>query len=244
MKKKDATDEPILFRGAPSRAEGFIPVPYLEVLNESLATRVDAKEPLILARPAVLVAPVGEGATRVTLPLPESTPPGRYAGVIHFRGGPYPIDVQVDAFPCLETSPARLSFTSTRGDDVTGRFTIVNRGNVVSQIPAEASLDLIDSDAIPSAFVALVHAKEKGQERMNKSADELARGFGGVLNLAVLESSVSIAPGEMRQLSIRLRLPKGLQAGHSYRGEWPLVNRKYVIEINVAGSDPIKEKVS
>jgi hypothetical protein len=238
----------VRFRGNPTRVEGFIQIPYdSSIAYGRLAAHIQANDKthdaITLQRPYVQSVPVGDGTTRFVLRLPESTPPRTYSGTLEVGHETYPMEVIVESRPWLTLMPRRTSLAVAPGHEEVVELTAVNRGNRVCDVPEEGIVNLFDSAALSVAVTAALSSKDKGQDRVNRFADTVAK-HADVLNLVVVDGAGAMHPGETRRLSVRLHVPKGLQAGHTYNGGWEMPNSRYVIEVYVLAAEPKEAKAS
>jgi hypothetical protein len=222
------------FRGSPRLVEGLAPVPPLEVAAVPVSINLDLPrqkpEPLV-----VQTAPAGATASRLRFSLPEETPPGTYRGTLQFGGQRYPAVVEVEPHPHLLISPSQLSLQAAPGEEVEIALTIVNDGNVEYEVPRAHGFGLFDVTGVERAIGATLRDSEKnGLERINRLADEVADGHGGLVRVNIKEGAGSIAPGKLSNLRVALRLPKQLKAGQTYSGTWPLLNLRYYVRIYVS----------
>ena len=118
-----------------------------------------------------------------------------------------------------------------------------NSGNTVFEVPHEGFINLLDSEALSVAVNEALSAKQEGQERVNRFVDSMARNS-ATAQVEVAAGAGPLGPGEIRKLRVRLRLPKSLQPGHSYRGGWELPNARYVVQVYVPAAVPREANVS
>lgn len=238
----DAIQTPIHFRGEPARVEGFLQVRHSRAMTSArLAARIRAPKIFTLDWPYVQSIPAAEGVTRFVLRLPEATPPGTYTGVLEVDDEKYPFEALVDARTWFTILPNKLSLVAEPEHEEIVELIGVNRGNTLFQVPDVADVNLFDSGSLLAAVNAALSSKVKGgQERVSRFVDSLARNS-EMLSLGVLAGAGAIAPGESRRLTVRLRLPENLQAGHTYRGGWELPHMKFVIQVYVPAAAPAAE---
>jgi hypothetical protein len=242
--KTAGAGQAIQFRGEPSRVEGYLQVRHdLSIDRAHLVARIDAAEVITLQRPLVQSVTAGEAITRFVLRLPGSTPPGTYYGALHIGEQTHPLEAVVDASPKLVLMPSRLTLTVAPGHEELVELLATNTGNTVFEVPREGFINLLDSEGLSVAVNSALSSKEKGQERVNRFVDSVARST-GTAQVEVQAGAGEIAPGAIRRLTVRLRLPKSLQPGHAYRGGWELPNARYVVQVYVPAAVPPEEKAS
>jgi hypothetical protein len=227
---------PIRFHGTPRRAEGLAPLTHEQARTATLS--LDLKLPPALKQTAPVTlqtVPVGSSATRLRLSLPESTPPGTYAGTLQVDSERYPIVVEVKPHPYLVISPRQLVLEVAPGAEAIVDLMLVNTGNVVCQITKAHLFGLFDVQGVERAIgMALGTSSEKGQGRLTSLMDEAADNHGGLVRVAVREGAGPIEPGALRNLRATLRFSDHLKPGRTYWGTWPLLNLKYYVRVSVA----------
>jgi hypothetical protein len=233
-----AAGEAIRFRGAPAKVEAFLPVRHdFSIEGATLEAYIDAGEPILLYRPFVQSVKAGDAITRLVLRLPETTPPGTYYGTLGIGDQTLPIEAVVDARPRLVLMPGSLSMMVSAGHEEVVELIASNQGNTLFDIPREGIVNLFESEALPEAIHSALSSKERGQERVNRFVDSVAR-HTLTAHVEVRTGGGAIAPGEIRRLTVQLRLPGNLQAGHSYRGAWEFPNARYVVQVHVPAPPP------
>jgi hypothetical protein len=236
--KADTAQAPLRFRGEPGRLEGYVKVPHDPLLAlGKLSARIGAPEIITVEWPQVQNSAAPGGVTRFLLQLPETTPPGTYTGVLQAGEQRYPFEALIDPRPRFTVAPGKVSLVAGSGHEETVELIGTNSGNTIFDIPAAADVTLLDAGALSTAVNSALSSKEKGQDRVNRFVDSLARNT-GLLSLEVTAGSGTIAPGETRTLSVVLRLPKNLHSGHSYSGGWDLPDTRYLIQIYVPAAAP------
>jgi hypothetical protein len=239
-----ATGKAIQFRGAPARVEGFLPIRHdLSIEHAILKAYIDAGEAIALERPLVQSVKAGDAITKFILRLPETTPPGAYYGRLEIGEQSLPIEALVDAGPRLVFMPNSLSLTVPPAHEEVIELIANNRGNTLLEVPKEGIINLFDSEALPVAIHSALSSKERGQERVNRFVDSVAR-HTLTAQVEVQAGAGAIAPGEIRGLTVQLRLPRNLQAGHSYAGAWEPPNARYSVEVYVPAAAPPEGEAS
>src|SRR5215472_10304307 len=114
----------ILFHGPPDRLATLLTdVPAGDQRHAPSATLRGAEVRRLTVRPLDRDRP---GASRATLRLPRSTPPGTYTGDAEIGGRTVVIAAEVEPSPRLEAEPRRISIQAAPGETVTIDVTLVN----------------------------------------------------------------------------------------------------------------------
>jgi hypothetical protein len=180
------------------------------------------------------------GLSLLRIKLPVSTPPGAYKGTIQVGDEELPIQVQVEPRPRLRLFPRSLKTVVASGAAVNANLTVLNTGNFMVNLQKEYRFCVFERGGIDRAFfVALASDQATGERRIERLANELATAHGGRVRLEIESGSGAIAPGEVRELRIALRLSDRLRAGQTYSGTWKVENTGLTIELQV--SDKIQE---
>ena len=247
MKTPDSTK--LIFRGPPRLIEGVAPVPFKDAVSADLPT-LEVKLPPVDAEPEHLtmqVMPAGESATRLRCSFPESTAPGSYEGTVRIGAEQqYAVAIDVEAYPSLLISPRSLSVRGAPGTEAVVNLTAVNNGNIVCELPRVHRLGLLDVKGTGRAMgvalgVALDNKVKNGMGRVDLFTEEMARSHTGRVDLIVEEGSGPLAPGELRQLRIIVRIPAGIKKGRIYAGTWMVLKAGYHVEIQVPNGVTQKE---
>jgi hypothetical protein len=234
---RDAEVQAIRLRGPPGGVAAILPLPpsagAIVQVNLSLPS---VNWPSAEARATINRLGVGEVA-RLRLQLPRGTPPGTYSGTATVAGQARPIVVEVESQVRLQMHPKRARLAVQPGGDTGFEVTVANVGNVTVELPRVAAFGVYEvgglDRAIGQAFRAELGPEERRADRL---VDELRAGHGGLVRVAVERGSGPLAPGEVRELGVRLELPKGdLVPGRSYSGVWSIANVNYWVGLDVAG---------
>jgi len=223
---------PLRFRGSPIAIEALVPTaPHdkgRRILGVDLEIELGEKKPPIELHPI----PGGTVATRLRLVLPNSTPPGTYKGTLRLSDSQYPILAEVGAYPHLLLSPSRLSFEAAAGSEAETELTLVNEGNVTCDVGKAYAFGLFDQDGLNrSTATAFQEETAQGRERMDRLMNEFAEGYGGIVRMRVEEGAGPVAPGEFRNLRLKLRFPDRLKPGRGYFGTWSFHNLTYLVTV-------------
>jgi hypothetical protein len=160
------------------------------------------------------------GASRATLRLPGSTPPGTYEGVAEIGCQRLDIAAEVEPSARLEAEPRRISIQAGPGETVTIALTLVNTGNVPCNVSGVSTFCLFAGGGVDHAvWAALASDAPPDTRRIDVLLDDLARLHGGLVTARVARG-VKIAPGEARTARLSLRFSGRLQPGARYAGQW------------------------
>jgi hypothetical protein len=228
---------PLRFRGPPSQLAALSTVPAGGEVGVELAG--SGPEPS-----AVAVQPLDPDASDrawVKLALPGSTPPGEYAATMRVDGRDREVVLEVEPRARLRISPRRLVLGAVPGERVSATIVIANVGNVASPVRDVSALGLFDVDGAERAVGRTFRSRAKGEALVERLAEELREGYGGVVRVAVEEGSGAIPPGEAREVRVTFHLPAGLQPGRVYEGAWALEPVNYMVRVEVAGEPAGRE---
>ena len=180
------------------------------------------------------------GLSMLRIKLPVSTPPGNYKGTVQIGDKEIPIVVDVESQPRLRLFPSNLRATVAPGSVLNANFTVANTGNDTANLEKEYRFCVFERGGVDRAFfVALGGDQTPGDRRIDKLVNELSVSHGGRVRLEIEVGAGAIAPGEVRELCIAMRLSDRLRPGQTYSGNWRIENAGVAIELLVAGE--IKE---
>jgi hypothetical protein len=190
------------------------------------------------------VAPAGpRGASTLRVRVPAWMPPGRYAGHAEIAGEQHALTVDVEPHVRLEIMPRRLVVEARPGDEVRERLTLLNGGNVVLHLRKHYSVGLFQHFAIGRAVGrAFQDETARGGRFVDRLADEIRAGYGGVLRLVIPAPDPPLAPGDAREIDVTLVLPDTLDPAHSYWGTWQAHRRSYAIDVHVNADETRREE--
>jgi hypothetical protein len=228
---KARVGERAVFRGPPDRLASLLPStavvgPDAERQPSASLRGADVRALTVrrLARGAV-------GASRATLRLPRSTPPGTYSGSAEIEGRTVPIVVEVEPRPRLEAEPRRITVEAEPGGAATVDVELVNTGNVPCDVSGTTTFCLFDGRGLEqAACAALASDPQEGKKRIDVLLDELAESHGGLVTTRVARGA-TIGVGESRQVQLTLRFSDRLQPGRRYSGAWRLEGLRLPIRI-------------
>jgi hypothetical protein len=188
---------------------------------------------------SVTIAEMGAGVALMRVDLPRDTPPGTYEGSVQVGDEERRIVVDVEPEVFLRLFPETLSLTVEPGADVEVTLTLVNIGNAPADIRGASMFGVFEvggaERAIASSFIGTV---PKGERRLDRFADAVADSHGGMIRVKVLGGSGEIAPGDIKELRLRLSIPDRIERGRTYSGLWALFNLGYPVQ--VIGAAPRK----
>jgi hypothetical protein len=235
---------PVQLRGAPNQLTTVIRLSQTDSLRKSATGRALSRSSLCnVSLPGVDVKRASirnlhsatPGLSLLRIKLPVSTPPGAYKGTIQVGDEELPIEVDVQPRPRLRLFPRRLKTVVAPGSVVSANLTVLNTGNFVVNLQKEYRFCLFERGGIDRAFfVALASDQASGERRIDRLANELAASHGGRVRLELESGSGTIAPGEVREVRIALRLSDRLRPGQTYSGTWKLENTGVAIELQVS----------
>jgi hypothetical protein len=209
----------VAFRGPPHRLSSLVELPdRSEVLGEPTALLEGAEIRGLSVRQ---LTNKGRGFGKVTLRLSRSTPPGSYAGSVELGDTQVPVVVEVEPRPRVEASPSRLAAEVEPGGELEAAVTLLNVGNVPFEVPAASVFCVFDGSGIDHAFwAALQSAPADGEKRIDLLLDDLAESHGGLVEVRARTRPRTIAPGDARQVDLKLHFSDRLRPGHRYAGAW------------------------
>ena len=73
-----------------------------------------------------------------------------------------------------------------------------------------------------------------GGRILERLAEELAEGYGGLARVTLDAGAGHLGPGEARELAVTFHLPDELRPGRAYEGAWTLPTVNYMIRVEVA----------
>ena len=181
------------------------------------------------------IEPLGNaGLNCIQVELPESTPPGDYRGTVEIGKQQCSIVLEISPRVELRILPATSMVDAQPGARNEFGLTIINVGNVPVEVPKATAFGIYDKQGLDFAIGSAFTAESSGeQRRIDRLMDDMSAGHGGVAQLKVADGAGVLEPGEARELTMELRIPKKAVPGHSYWGIWTLRDFNYKIEIDV-----------
>jgi hypothetical protein len=233
------TETPIGFRGTPILIEGLVPIPYQIILGGALV-RVTLKGSSDKGTEALNVqtVPSGQSATLVRFSVAENTPSGTYGGDLYAGDAHFPITAEVEARQQVQISPTRLSLSGLPGSQLTIELTAVNSGNTGAEIAEAGGFGLFDVHGAERAIGETLRSdnefgKELGERRVDRLFNQFAKEHGGLARVQFREGAGQLPPGAYRRLKALIRLPDGIQPGHTYSGTWSIGEVRLYVRVDV-----------
>jgi hypothetical protein len=224
------------FRGLPEGVECIAPIVLPSDRNRKPQTRLTLNLGNSSSEPNLRVYQLGVGLSRLWFPLPPYTAPGSYSGEAVIDDSHFSVTVEVDENEHLVLSPPELKFAASAGDQQTTTLTLANVGNVVCTIGKGHAFGLFDVEGAERAVGAsLRDDTAHGREKMDRLMDRMAEEHAGFVRVMIEEGDGPIAPGDVRQLQVRLRFPDNMKPGRIYTGTWVLFNLAYQIRVSARG---------
>lgn len=235
MARKRTRPEPIRFRGAPDAVEGLARLAPSAPGAATLALETPGRRAQGRIEPVELqTEPAGPAATWLRFALPPTTAPGSYEGTVQIGEERIPVTVEVQPQPELDVAPSAIALRAEPGGEATVDLVLANRGNVPVELRRAYAFDLLGRNALEEAVhAALRGSVERGADRFERFADELAARHGGQVRVALEEGAGRLDPGDARPVSALFRLPDELEPAATYTSTWPLENLNIWIEVTV-----------
>jgi hypothetical protein len=221
--KAEPIPGPLRFRGTPLLVEGLTPFRYQDIMAGAAVGVSLSKDSYKIGEPTnIQTVPAGETATWVRFSLALDTPAGTYAGEVKLADSAYTIIVDVESKPQLHLSPKGVTLNSARAGSTVGlELTATNSGNAAFEIPDVGTFGLFAAQGLERSIAEAVRAPaSEGRQRLDKLMNSMSDEHGGFARVKVAEGAGPLAPGEFRNLKIKLRLPDGLKPGERYSGSW------------------------
>jgi hypothetical protein len=217
------------FRGSPVALDSLVGIAREEIGDTKISV---GDLPAGSAPHGIFASYIGENSSRVRVSMPRNTPPGTYKGSAEVGGETYPVEIHVEPHIHLSLSPRQLILDAYAGERRVEDLTIANSGNVACEVGTTHVFGLFDIHGAEHAIGgAFRQSGQSGEKLLELIIEESAKGYAGMVRVAVEEGAGSIAPGAIRQLRLNLHLPPGLKAGHTYTGTLPLHNLRYYVKI-------------
>ena len=223
----------IRFRGFPPSltavAELPAPTPNWATVDIDLPQKTTSR-----GRSLAQVASSGGRMSVVRLGIPMGTPPGTYAGNISIAGGTRSAVFEVGSRIQLRVVPDTVRLETNAGDQIDITLTIVAVGNAPWELRPVEGLGLYKVDGVERAIgQAFIAELKRGERRIDRLAEELRAGHGGIMRVAIQDGAGTIGPGEARTVRARLHVPPRLRPGQRYLATWPFHDAQCRIELSV-----------
>jgi hypothetical protein len=180
---------------------------------------------------------------RLSLRVRASTPPGRYRGSVRFDDHAFPIAAEVEPWQHVRCEPRRLTIEAQPSGQISADVTVCNGGNVPCVVPGSSNFCLFDGHGIDHAFwVALTAESSQTTSRVDLLLDDLSKSHGGLVRVQVSRGKGAIAPGESRDVRLRLRFSERLRPGRGYVGAWDIDGMRLPVRVSAVGADASAEE--
>lgn len=182
-------------------------------------------------------------APRIKVRVDPLTPPGRYEGTATIGKTKIPLVADVQASTNVRTTPAMIEVSPAPGESVTVSVTLLNLGNVPTDVPATTTFPLLDRSGIGDAFYhAIGDPPPEGKQRIDVLLDDLAESSGGVVTAtAVKDTDGPIQPGETGTIELTLAFSDRLRPGAQYAGGWNIDATHIPVRVTVPATQPRTE---
>jgi hypothetical protein len=214
--KSASRTEPVRLRGRPHRRAALVPP--AAATPDPVRVLLSGVEPQ-----RARIRPVGPAgaAAELRLKVPPTTPPGTYEGSVEVGELRFPILVDVEPHLRMRFTPRSLTVREPAGTEHVTEVSVVNHGNVPCEVPERDSFCLFEWAGVERGLrVALSSDEPKGHTRLDVLMGQLARSFGGMVEVTVADGSGELQIGEARALLVTLFLPEKLRPSHVYMGTW------------------------
>ena len=229
----------LTFTGAPSRLECISPLERPAAKRASIALSLGGR--LGEHRSNLHLLKIrGSEAVRMRFNLPPVTPAGRYQGSAHLDDHEIPVIVEVQPRLGLAISPGNLFVEASAGTEAIASATLLNRGNVACDIGKAYVFRLFENGGYDRALAAALRDEtERGRARIDRFIDEFVDASGGNVRVSVEHGSGTVQPGELREITLRMKFPAQLAANTGYYGYITMHNLHFCVNVN-----PREEKVT
>lgn len=171
------------------------------------------------------------------LTLPPQTSAGTYEGTLELAGRARSAKFQIDPLVELRLFPEQSRFSVVPGGEVTGRWHVLNNGNVTVDLPEVIPFGIFLQGGVERALrQAYVATPKEGQRRVDLLADSLAEAHGGLVKAKLTKGGGPLASGELRPLEATFHLPAKLMPGRTYTGNFELPGLSHAIGFDVTKS--------
>ncbi len=200
-----------------------------------------------LAVESITVRPFGDRGEPerawLRLALPRSTRPGEYRGTVRAGGREEEIALHVEPRIRLRLSPRGLILSGRAGERVAATVFAANLGNTDCLIREVNAVGLFDVEGAERAVGRTFRRTDAdGGRILERLAEELEQGYGGLARLTVSAGAGDLGPGEARELALTFHLPDGVSPGRVYEGAWALPGVNYMVRVEVAEGKPTRKE--
>ena len=227
-------DTVLRFRGLPSGVECISTIDFGVTRNQKPPSRLAVKSPRGEVPSSDLrIFYVSAGVSRLWFPLPPYTPHGTYDGNVTIGESKFPITIDVEPYENLVLSPSQLNIVAAPGDQITTHFTLANAGNISCDIGKAHAFGLFDVEGAERAVGATLRdTTPEGRDKVNRLMERFTDEYAGFVRLQIEEGDGSLGAGEVRELTVRLRLPDNMKLNHAYTGTWVLFNLVCQVQVS------------
>ena len=164
------------------------------------------------------------------IPLSPQTPPGEYHGQVEVGGRTREVVMHVTEVVRLEVSPQQIVVENRPGETLTKGVVLTNAGNVpltIGDIGPVVLDDVLFECRVNRAAIAAVGDKVT---KLDDYVAELARQIKsffeqtGPLRVQTMPRELTLQPGEVRPVEMKVRVPDGIDRRARYVGIAPLFN--------------------
>ena len=120
---------------------------------------------------------------------------------------------------------------------------VANLGNADCVIPEVNAVGLFDVEGAERAIGRTFRSADaEGGRILERLAEELEHGYGGLARLTVDAGAGELGPGAAQELALTFHLPDGLRPGRVYEGAWALPAVNYMVRVEVAEGKPTRKE--
>lgn len=180
---------------------------------------------------------------RIKVRVDPLTPPGRYEGTATIGKTTIPLVADVQPSTNVRTTPTMIEVSPAPGEAITVAVTLLNLGNIPTDVPATTTFPLLDRSGIGDAFYhAIGESPPEGKQRIDVLLDDLAESSGGVVTAtAVKDTDGPIQPGETGTIQLTLTFSDRLRPGAQYAGGWNIDATHIPVRVTVPATEPRTE---
>ena len=119
---------------------------------------------------------------------------------------------------------------------------VANLGNTDCVVREVNAVGLFDVEGAERAIGRTFRSSEEEGRILERLAEELAGGYGGLARVTVGAGAGDLGPGESRELAVTFDLPDGLRPGRAYEGAWALADVNYMVRVEVPEGERKQEE--
>lgn len=186
------------------------------------------------------VAPRSEARFGGVLQLPLDTPPGHYQGSVVCGEQRTAIDVEVLPYRDMLIEPNHLRMQGDCGETVKARLTIRNLGNVPIELGDVGMIWFREHAWIGRTLVYSLReleADETFEQFSTRVLHNFQRDMVAPARVVLEPKNIdALAPGQVIQRTLKLKLPAGIKKGRSYLGFIKINEARIWLEIFCTGN--------